>query len=81
MTTKSIKSVVLTVVEVLKAMENQGVRMYEKLPDWLERPILHIIAFHGIQPVLNFINSKDLDSVFPLIHIIQTASGLQLDGS
>lgn len=78
--TKSINSVTHTIIEILDTMERSGLRVYEKLPAWMERPLYSIISLHGIKTVAKFVKTKKMDEFEPLVDTIRLAHSLQLDG-
>ena len=51
----------ITLCEIVDAMERSGLRQYEKLPFWMEQAFFQVIAVHGITTVARFMKENSVD--------------------
>lgn len=70
---------VMTLSEVITAMDNQGLHYWEMLPSWMDQPLQQLLAMHGIQHVAQYMELKNMGNQAALVNAIRMANYLQLD--
>ena len=78
--TQSVNSILVTMVEIIDAMEQAGLHVYERLPQWMEEPLYQCIDQYGIKAVVETVKKKELTDCKTLVEVIQIAHASQIDG-
>jgi hypothetical protein len=67
-------------VEVVDAMEANGLLIYEKMPAWMEEPLWSLMSVHGFKTLANYLRAKQFEDVDPIIDTLSLALENKIDG-